>query len=272
MYHFITRVLFVIGFLIGILLAVLIIKLTENKSSHHLGKTKTSNGKVAFNSSIYESWFASKNLLRQKLSFDVLRYSSRKIITESQYLFEKIKILCLILVRNLKNAEASSATWGKNCNKMEYLHISIDNKKRKIVPIKKTKNNSSWVLLCKALVNVSDNYNWILILHDDTFAILENLRLLVAGLDDSKGYYLGHPVTFWTVTYNMGQAGFVLSKGSVNKIKNKFNMTNSCTSERTYWNQEDMYLGKYFQDVFERVTEFFCRKTFSVNEYYANRY
>lgn len=244
MYHFFTRIFFIIGFLIGVFLAVLVIKLTENKGNS-LHFVKIPNCKTAFNGSIYKSWFASSKLIRKRISFDVLRYSRNKITTESQYLFEKIKVLCLLLVRNLKNAEAAKNTWGQNCNKIDYMYINVVDKKRKIIPIKKTKNNSSWVLLCKALLNISEDYNWILIVHDDTFAIVENLRLLVAGLDDSEGHYLGHPITFWAVTYNMGQAGYVLSRGSIDKLKSKFNTTNSCTSEITYWNQEDMYLGKF---------------------------
>lgn len=195
------------------------------------------------NETVYQKWFASTRLVRKKIGFDLLRYSvDVNVRTEAEFLFEKVRVLCLVLVRNAKNAEAVGNTWGKGCNSIEF--VSLGNKtKRKILPIRKTKEQSSWILLCKALLDVK-SFDWIVIVNDNSFVILENLRRLVAGLDSKRGYYLGHAVTFWTVTYNTGQAGYVLSWGSVEAIRRKFNSTELCTSEITYLNQEDMYLGK----------------------------
>lgn len=237
MYHFFSRFLFLVGFLVGFFLAVFLIK--QESKNVYISKVKTLK---TINDTIYQKWFASTSLVRKRGSFDLLRYSSKIFTTEAEFLYSKVKVLCLILVRNAKNAEAAKHTWGRGCNSIEY--VSIDNKvKRKIVPIKKNKEQSSWVLLCKALLNIK-TYNWIMIVNDNSFVILENLRRLVAGLDYMKGHYLGHAVTFWTTTYNTGQAGYVLSWGSVEAIRKKFNSSMHCTSEITYLNQEDMYLGK----------------------------
>lgn len=241
MYHFFSRVLFLFGFMIGVILALIIIKLTDEKTEVNLLKARAIK---SLNESIYQKWFASTSLVRKRVSLDSLRYSEKKLLTEAEYLYNKVKILCVILVHNVRNADAARNTWTKGCNGVEY--VNIDTKiKKKIIPIKRTKENSSWVLLCKSLLNVTIDYNWILVVNDDTFALLENLRLLVAGLDSTKGYYLGHAVTFWATTYNMGQAGYVLSRGSLSAIKTKFNTTDFCTSEITYLNQEDMYLGRF---------------------------
>lgn len=237
MYHFFARLLFLVGFLCGFFLAVLITK--QKSHSVHFSTAKTLK---TFQDAFYQKWFTSARLVRKKVTFDLLRYSNKTFTTEARYLYDKVRILCLVLVRNSKNAEAAKNTWAKGCNSAEYIHIG-SKVKRKIVPIRKTKERSSWVLLCKALLNVS-KYDWVIIVNDNTFVILENLRELVAGFDFRKGYYLGHAVTFWTTTYNTGQAGYVLSWGSVNAIRRKFNSSEQCTSEITYLNQEDMYLGK----------------------------
>lgn len=239
MYHFFTRIVFVIGFFMGIAISVILLIYGEDKIYRNQAV------KLQYRptgDSIYHTWFASTRLVRQKLSFDTLRYSTKLFKTESQYLYEYVTVLCVILTRNTKNAEAAKNTWARSCNNVINVNLT-SGYKRKSIPIKKNKDNSSWVLLCTSLLNIDNNYKWILIVHDDTFAIVENLRPILAGLNESDGYYLGHAVRFLTVTYNMGQAGYVLSKGSLSAIKNKFNTSEACRSEITYWNQEDMYLG-----------------------------
>lgn len=241
MYHFFARFFFLVGFLIGFILTVFIITQKSHKSNVAHVKTVR-----RINDTVYQKWFASTRLVRKRVNFDLLRYSSNNWKTEAKFLYENVKVLCLILVRNVQNAEAAENTWGKGCNFIEY--VSLGNKaKRKILPIKKTKEQSSWVLLCKALLTVK-TYDWIVIVNDNSFVILENLRRLLAGMDYKKGHYLGHAVTFWTVTYNTGQAGYVLSWGSVEAIRKKFVSVESCTSEITYLNQEDMYLGKLVEE------------------------
>lgn len=237
MYHFFARILFPVGFLIGFFLAVFLIR---NKPQDNVVATL----KKANSDTVYQKWFASSRLVRKRVNFDHLRYSNNvDLRTEARFLFNEVRVLCLVLVRRAGNAEAAKDTWGKGCNALEF--VTLQNKtKRKIVPIRKTKEQSSWVLLCKALLSVK-SFDWVVIVNDNSFVIVENLRRFVAGLDPRKGHYLGHAVTFWTTTYNTGQAGYVLSWGSVEAIRAKFNDSPAfCTSEITYLNQEDMYLGK----------------------------
>lgn len=242
MRSFFARLLFLVGFLNGFFLAVLIIRLTEQKGPISQLST-TSNALKTLNNSVYQKWFASTRLVRKKVSFDVLRYSNISSATEAKFLHDKVRVLCLILVRNAKNAEAAKNTWTKGCNAVEFVGIEPKTK-RKIWPIRKTKQHSSWVLLCKALLKIK-MHDWVVFVNDNTFVILENLRHLVAGFDYNDGHYFGHAVTFWTTIYNTGQAGYVLSWGSIEAIRIKFSYSELCTSEITYLNQEDMYLGKH---------------------------
>lgn len=113
------------------------------------------------------------------------------------------------------------------------------------MPVKKSKENSTWSLLCRSLMRIEEDssYNWVLIVNDNTFAMLENLRLFVAPLNSSRNYYLGHAVQFWNRNYNAGQAGYVLSRGSLKELQNNLG-NKSCLAETTYLNQEDFYIGR----------------------------
>jgi hypothetical protein len=235
MFRFVTKSSFIIGVLIGVFLAVLV------KVSNRRPKTDSEPIPRPFDILQYNTWFKDKKLIRRQISFDSLRYGSDKYVLESSYLQTQVNVYCLVLVKSTKNANAVKQTWGKHCNKIQLLNITSDKMK---IPIKRDKNDSLWVLLCKTLKAVPDDFQWILTVYDYTFVLVENLRLFLASLNPDNKYYLGHPVRFWSTIYNMGQAGYVLSRGSINALKQKFNETESCSKTLTYRNQEDYYLGQ----------------------------
>lgn len=228
MVHFYLRVVaFTTGVFIGILLAI------QYKNYANINVPEKTPAPS------YNIWFEKQKLAREIISWDKLRYQKYNYLTESQYLYNKINILCIILVRKSKNVDAIKNTWSKGCTNIEFIEIFGSNGK---VPVKRTRQNSSWVLLCLTLKEINDNYHWAVIANDNTFVILENLRRLVADLNPSDKYYLGHAVTFWNTIYNSGDAGYVLSKGSLRAFKNKFKDIDCSTN--TYWNREDFYLGE----------------------------
>lgn len=249
MYRFFVRILFVISFCTGILFGVLYSYLSVQKCDTNSDYTK------APTNANYSKWFAAKGLRRQKVPLDDLRYGTRKHYSESQYLFDNVDIFCVILVRNKKNAIAANNTWAQNCNKVEFIYTFNGNEKRKMIPTKKTKENSSWTILCRGLQKLPSTSHWYFVLNDSTFAVLENLRLILASLNPNKGHYIGHAVKFWGTTYNMGQAGYVLSKKTLNILKSRLENT-SCIADITYMNQEDLYLGKI------QLVNFLLRCTF----------
>jgi hypothetical protein len=91
--------------------------------------------------------------------------------------------------------------------------------------------------------NNKENLHWVLFVSDDIFAIPENLRYYVASLDYNEPHYLGSDITFWGKTYNVGEAGYVLSKGVIYALQMKFNSSESCLKSGKYWRNEDFYLG-----------------------------
>lgn len=226
------------GFLIGVLFAVLTIILTTTRK--YKPDDITDFNKPP-NNTAYNNWLSKNKVKKYKVPLDILRYSNNKYLLESEYLQNSVSVLCVILTRNEKNAEAAENTWAKTCTGIEL--VKLDTQKRKIrMPIKQDRQKSTWSLLCKSLVGIKDKFQWVLIVNDNTFALMENLRLLVAPLNYNESYYLGHPVRFWNTFYNTGLAGYVLSYGSLKKLQGKLN-NDSCTAEITYLNQEDFYIG-----------------------------
>lgn len=232
--HFVRRASFLFGILIGIFLAV-IFRLNEIIKSAEPEPFRT-----VFDITNYQKWFEGKNLTRRYVSLDYLRYGNKSYYLESKYLHDKIPVLCLVFVKTPKNADAVKATWGASCNELQFLNLTREKKKMPVLG----KSESSWVSLCEVLKSVPEQFNWVLVVYDYTFVLVENLRLFLAGFKPEDRYYLGHAVQFWSTVYNMGQAGYVLSKGTVDTFKDKFSDKDSCNKMRTYRNQEDLYLGK----------------------------
>ncbi|KAG5890617.1 hypothetical protein JTB14_005125 [Gonioctena quinquepunctata] len=231
MVHFYTRILaLLIGLISGIFIA---------KTCKHSVKRSTSTIPT------YNRWFQNQGLIKKHILWDTLRYNHNlEHTTEANYLFHKIRILCVILVRSEKNAKASESTWAKGCNHVQFIEIKTRNKP---VPIKRIKEQSSWILLCKNLKNISGEYDWVLIVNDNSFVIMENLRYYLAPLEATAKYYLGYAVTFWSTIYNSAQAGYVISRGTVDAFREKFTQTDCSTN--TYWNREDFYLGRHLSSL-----------------------
>lgn len=114
-----------------------------------------------------------------------------------------------------------------------------------MLPIRQEKISSSWHLLCDSIRKIPVRFQWAIFLYDDTFAISENVRYMVAGLNPDEGHYLGHAISFWGTRYNVGQAGYVLSRGSIQALQKQFNSTEACIAGGRFWKQEDFYLGQW---------------------------
>lgn len=194
----------------------------------------------------YEKWFQKKNLQRSYLPMDTAKYGSiDKSLLESQYLYNHVSLICVILVRKRKNAVAANNTWAKHCNKRKFIYLQNEKVQKTMLPIRQEKIESSWHLLCDAIREIPTKYQWSLFLFDDMFAIPENVRKMVAGLDSDQGYYLGHAISFWGTNYNVGQAGYVLSRGSIKALQSLFNSSEACINGGRFWKQEDFYLGNF---------------------------
>uniref|UniRef100_A0A6P7G7E1 Glycoprotein-N-acetylgalactosamine 3-beta-galactosyltransferase 1-like n=1 Tax=Diabrotica virgifera virgifera TaxID=50390 RepID=A0A6P7G7E1_DIAVI len=224
MVHFYCRLcIFFVGLLLGILLTKLYTQVDKSSSKAY-----------------YKIWFKKQGFLKRSMSWDILRYKNNRNIKgtlESDLLFKKVKILCIILLKQNKYEKHIQSTWAKGCNAIKFVNVQ----RTKSIPLKRDNKNSSWAKLCQTLQDV-ESYNWILIANEYTFVIMENLRYLLAPLNPEYKYYIGHTVEFWKLPYNTVDSGIVLSEGSLKSLRQNINR-NDCLSF-SFSNREDYYLGK----------------------------
>jgi len=153
------------------------------------------------------------------------------------------------------SAKAIKETWGKRCNRI-FFHTADEAKP--LIPIVRTPSKSAFGLLCDSIRNIandSEDFDWLLVTTESTFALPENLRPYVAPFDSSKPHYLGHAMKFWNQVYNWGEAGYALSRGAVAQITSKFNGTNACQAGGKYWKNADWYLGKHLAGMGVKVKD-----------------
>lgn len=236
MYKLLVRYTLLWSFAFGAILAVIVF--------HYTHKTPVKTTRSYEDN--YENWFRKNNLKRTYLSIDVAKYGLiNRNLLESNYLYNHVSLLCVLLVRKRKNAVAANNTWAKHCNGQKFIYLQNEKVQKTMLPIRQEKIESSWHLLCDAVREISAKYQWSLFVFDDMFAVPENVRHMVAALNAEKGHYLGHAISFWGTTYNVGQAGYVLSRGSVRALQNLFNSTEACIAGGRFWRQEDFYLGEH---------------------------
>lgn len=190
----------------------------------------------------YLRWFHLQNATREVLSSEDVLYNRESVFLESTFLQDLVSIYCIVLVRNEDYVETAKATWISGCNDYTFVNVASRMKRGRIA-VKRTRDNSSWTLLCSSLLSVSGRFMWVLIVYENTFVIVENLRWFLASQLPSKHHYLGHSIEYWGVKYNSGEAGYVLSNASLNILKSTLNST-FCSAKNVFLNKEDFYLGK----------------------------
>ncbi|CAH1996631.1 unnamed protein product [Acanthoscelides obtectus] len=234
MTHFYLRVaIFCLGLIIGLYLGC--------KSATNKAIKSSIDSHMIKHIPSYDNWSLKRGIQRKVLPWDALRYSNITFILEADVLFKEINVLCLIIVRNNKNVQAAENTWARGCNNIHYVEtVSTDKKK---LPGMRTKEHSSWILLCKVLLDIHHKHDWVLVVNDNTFAIMENLKYYLAPLNPLDKYYLGYAVKFWNTIYNSNEAGYILSKAAIKAFQKAYS-EKECLNH-AYWNREDFYLGKY---------------------------
>ncbi|XP_018060270.1 PREDICTED: glycoprotein-N-acetylgalactosamine 3-beta-galactosyltransferase 1-like isoform X2 [Atta colombica] len=275
--------IFLIGFGIGFILPLLFVSLRNifvidsivnqdlslwqpeyylNKKLRHeeiiLQFWKEMNETTDVNSITYYTWLATQKLKLYQIDLDEYLYGrqkrddKRKKLTEWNWLKKQVSITCVIFVETLKLGKSIKATWGKRCNNVYFFGHRLKNAELPIIDVN-IKIVSSWQLLCEAMNYIwnhqVDKLQWIIFVKDNTIIIPENLRYMVASLNYTNDYYLGHSVILWGQAYNVAQSGYVLSRGALNKVVQMFNSTDKCIKGGKYWKKEDYYLGKHLSSL-----------------------
>ncbi|XP_076632362.1 C1GALT1-specific chaperone 1-like protein [Colletes latitarsis] len=268
------RSIFLIGFGIGFLFAVLLYIVQDVFNGTSVCKSSSANSNIARRSALlkwlvsdawsneqialqtwkeksmdatYSKWLRNQNLKVKNINMDAYLYGSeREEKLESEWLKSTIHITCIVFVKKVKMTRSIQNTWGKRCNKIYF----FGQQKNSEVPIInfKIKLLSSWQLLCEAFNYVwKDNgtLEWLIFVKDDTLVIPENLRYMLALLNHTQDHYLGHAVVLWGQPYNVADAGYVISIGVLRKLIKMFDNSEKCAAGGKYWKQEDYYLAKH---------------------------
>lgn len=255
-------IVLIVGFVIGFVLGILILKpsqKTPNSALQNQSPCDHPSDKPLELSGTYESWLANLGVVRKKLDIDEYRYGpTHKATLESELLSEKVHITCIVFVEKEKNVVAVMHTWIKHCNEHVFYYAKRpQDRKKKDFPsdlgVKTLKAKNSWDFLCQVVLELWRdkrlNLQWLLFVSDDMFVVPENLRRMVAHLDSSDPYYLGHAQTLWKQPFNVALAGYVMSKGTVKLLAGNFT-SDTCPSGGKFWKKEDYYLGKFLLPLF----------------------
>uniref|UniRef100_A0A224XEH5 Putative c1galt1-specific chaperone 1-like protein n=1 Tax=Panstrongylus lignarius TaxID=156445 RepID=A0A224XEH5_9HEMI len=202
---------------------------------------------------LYKFWFTSNGFKSGPVTADEISFSPFKYELESEFLFDKVKITCILFITNPRNAYAVKHSWGKKCNSIHF----YSKKHVPYIKVNRLNKSSSWQQLCDIIREIwsKEKVEWVLFAPDYVYVIPENLRYLVAYRDPDRSYYLGHTSHFWNQVYNSGETAYVLSRGTIRKIVSKFNSSLDCLKGGKYTNNEDYLLGKHLSEMGVRAED-----------------
>lgn len=118
--------------------------------------------------------------------------------TVAQKLYNEVRVLCWIMTtpkNHLTKARHVQRTWGKRCNKLIFMSSVADEKIGSIaLPVSEGRNNL-WAKTKEAHKYIYkhhlNDYDWFFKADDDTYSIVENLRLLLYPYAADTPIYFG---------------------------------------------------------------------------------
>ncbi|XP_075151388.1 glycoprotein-N-acetylgalactosamine 3-beta-galactosyltransferase 1-like isoform X2 [Haematobia irritans] len=143
--------------------------------------------------------------------------------TMADRLYDEVKILCLILTspaNHQKKAIHVKNTWGSRCNKLLFMSSEEDETLSAIkLPVDEGRQflwNKTREAFRYVYDNYLDDYDWFLKADDDSYVILENLRLFLYPMSNEAPVYFGCKFKPHVKQgYMSGGAGYVLSRKAV---------------------------------------------------------
>ena len=240
---------FLVGFLIGVFLAVLA-HYSRSRAAAARASAE-SDGPIRPYDFAYELWLAARGMESAAVDPDVGRYNTsaeaKSEVNEAEFLKREVHVTCLLFPETIDGAKAVRDTWGGHCNDLRLYSHKLSNETH---GVEKVAVKSSFALLCTALHKIRDSMSkdlqWVLVASDNTFVLVENLRYFVAPMNPSQSHYLGHAMTFWAQVYNWGDAGYVISRGAIDRLLDeKFPTAESCGDGGRFWKNGDWHLGRH---------------------------
>ncbi|XP_073840167.1 glycoprotein-N-acetylgalactosamine 3-beta-galactosyltransferase 1-like [Musca autumnalis] len=176
-------------------------------------------------------------------------------ISIDQDVHNNTRILCWILTQpenHLTKAIHIRHTWGRKCNKLLFISSQEDSALQTIaLPIMEGRQHL-WEKTKLALKYIYDNHfndaDWFLKADDDTYVIMENLRLFLSTHPLNEPLYFGCKLQQHIKQgYMSGGAGYVLSQKALEKFATEA-FDNKIVCSREY-RAEDLQLGMCLENI-----------------------
>ncbi|KAG0445691.1 hypothetical protein HPB47_018852 [Ixodes persulcatus] len=212
----ITRVLaFLLASISGVFVALMTLQYDALLSDQSARTTPVS---YELRTPSYASWLSELGIQRDS-SPDAFA-SVADSISEAEFLYRQVPVLCLVQAKTRQQVRSVYNNWGRHCNRLVFFG-SIQDPYVPIhqIPLSVADAQVTCLVLRHVLHKYGGEFSWLLLVDDETFAIVENLRFYVAPLNSSAVYYLGHPVQETSGGfYNSMAGGIVLSEGAVRSL------------------------------------------------------
>ncbi|ALC43496.1 CG34057 [Drosophila busckii] len=165
------------------------------------------------------------------VTYTTVEYESTAVVANaetslSEWLHRETRVLCLVLtmpaMHKLKAAHVK-ASWGARCNKLIFLS-SEDDPELGAVNLNVTESREHLYAkvragLAYAYEHYIEDYDWFLKADDDTYVIMENLRMFLYPYDPEAPVYFGYRLrTTYPQGYMSGGAGYVLSRDALRRL------------------------------------------------------
>lgn len=165
---------------------------------------------------------------------------------------KKVRVLCWVMTSPktlYAKGRPVKETWGKRCDKLLFMSSKEDKSFPAVGLDVPEGHEKLWYKTRAAWQYVFDHHmndaEWFLKADDDTYVIVENLKLLCSKYNPEKPYFFGrHFKTFGG--YNSGGAGYVFSKETLRRFGKLLKNPRLCSLESF---AEDVEVGKCLANV-----------------------
>ena len=171
-------------------------------------------------------------------------------------MYNEVRILCWVMTSpvNIRHkAKHVKATWGKRCNVLLFMSTA-ENKDLPAIKLDIPEGRDFlWGKTREAFKYIYNhhlsNVDWVLKADDDTYVIVENLRLMLSNKDATLPVYFGRRFKpYVSQGYMSGGAGYVLSKEAVKKLV-EVGLRDSSKCRADPGGAEDLEMGQCLQNI-----------------------
>jgi len=165
-------------------------------------------------------------------------------------LFKEVKVLCWIMTgpqNHDSKAKHVKATWGQRCNKLIFMSSEEDEALGAVAleGVKEGRDNL-WAKTKAAFKYVHKHhrgsYDYVLKADDDTYVVVENLRLLLSKYPPTQPIYFGRRFKPYVKQgYMSGGAGYVLTATAVDRFVEILDDKSKCRADGD--GHEDVEIG-----------------------------